>query len=85
MTWIIQVIDCHIGIIYKLRVYTRFRKVHLKRLKEGIIDNNNDIPTTAAPMTSKDKHILITEIIGDIHEEITESITYFRGFIATVT
>ena len=40
---------------------------------------------TIEPLKPKEKRILITKYIGDIHEHLMESQTYFRGFIATGT
>ena len=36
-------------------------------------------------MSPKEKRILITKIIGHVHEEITSSTSYYRAFIATCT
>ena len=85
MTWIVQVIDRHIGIMYKLKVYAGYRKVQLKRLKDAWKDNDKGKTAVAAPMSPKEKRILITKIIGHVHEEITLNTTYFRAFIATGT
>ena len=84
LTFIIQVIDRHIGIIYKLCVYKAVRKdalLHLNAAHAAAIDDT----AVANPLTPKEKHILVTKVIGDCHEQLTESNTYWRGFIATGT
>ena len=82
MKVIIQVIDCHIRIIYKLRFYKSSKQdtlLHLNTARAAAIDET----AVANPLTPKEKRILIIKVIGDFHEQLKESNTYWRGFIAT--
>ena len=49
------------------------------------VKNNGDLTSMAPPLTPKDKRILITKIIADVHEEMTSSKRFYCGFIATGT
>ena len=86
MTMIIQVIDLHdIAIQYKRAVYVALRKVIMEQLNTSCEAANGDMSVTIEPLKPKEKRILIDKSVGDIHEHLIESQTYFRGFIATGT
>ncbi len=88
MTDIVQVIDRHIGIIYKRAVYRAMRAELTKRLHEAIAMNGGKVEgVTIKPLIPREKRIIITKAIGECHEKLTKhtSKTYYRAFIATAT
>ena len=87
LTEAIQVIDRHIGIMYKRAVYFAVRCKYLKRLNEARDVAGNADGITIRALTPREKQIIITKAIGDCHARLTDYLnkTYFRAFIATGT
>ena len=87
LTDIIQVIDRHIGIIYKRAVYRAVRVELMKRLREARDAAGCADGITIKAMTPKEKRVLITWAVGDCHARLTHHLckTYERAFIATAT
>ena len=87
MTEAIQVIDRHIGIMYKRAVYFAIRSEYLKRLNEAREAAGNADGITIRGLTPREKRIIITKAVGDCHARLTHYLnkTYFRAFIATGT
>jgi len=85
MTFILQVIDRHIGNMYKYRVYLKFRSSIMMRIKNAQAANNNDLTTPVPKMSPKEKRILLTKIVADIHDEVTSGRMFYRFFIANRT
>ena len=87
LTDIIQVIDRHIGIIYKRAVYKAVRVELMKRLREARELAGTDNGITIKALTPREKRILITRAVGDCHAKLTHYLckTYERAFIATGT
>ena len=87
LTDIIQVIDRHIGIIYKRAVYRAIRIELIGRLREARVASGGADGVTIKALTPREKRIIITKAIGDCHTRLTHHLckTYERAFIATAT
>ena len=85
MTETMQVIDRHIGILYKRAVYRAMRAEMAKRLREARAAAGGAEGIVVQRMTPKEKRILITKAVADEHEKLTTSTAYARAFIATAT
>ena len=85
MTEVIQVIDRHIGILYKRAVYRAMRREIMRRLREAREAAGTAHGVTIKPMTPRERRILITRAVADEHERLSASGCYLRGFIATAT
>lgn len=85
MTETIQVIDRHIGILYKRAVYRAMRTELHKRLSEARAAAGGAEGVTVRKMTPRDKRIIITKAVADCHRKLTASDSYLRAFIATAT
>ena len=83
MTETIQVIDRHIGILYKRAVYRVLRAEMLKRLREARAAAGGAEGVTPQPLLPSEKRILITKAVADCHEKLTKAKNYHRAFIAT--
>ena|GEM_PF-4185552 len=79
LTWCMQVVDRHLGILYKTDVYRGFRAEMMKRVNAC---RDNEIP---AKFTSREKRIMITHIVAATHKRVQEADGVFRAFIATGT
>jgi hypothetical protein len=80
LTWCMQAIDRHIGIIYKTDVYRAMRAESLKRLNACV--SKSDLP---AKLTAREKRILITDVVAATHKRLAGLNTAYRAFIATGT
>ena len=92
MTDIVQVIDRHIGIIYKRAVYRAMRAEYMRRLREAVKNagrkrKRDEEEVTVKALTPREKRIIITKAIADCHAKLTQATcdTYYRAFIATAT
>jgi hypothetical protein len=82
MTIILQVVDRHIGVRYKEAVYKEYRRRMTKSLMEARKTDQNAI---VEPMTPREKRILITRAIGNLHEKLAKTDLFQRAFVATGT
>ena len=85
MTEIIQVVDRHLGIQYKLAVYVGFRKEMMKRLKAARKRSRGADGVTIQTMTPAEKRIMVTKLVADKHEKMLRSGACLRAFHATAT
>ena len=85
VTDIIQVIDRHIGILYKQAVYLAMRKEMMRRLQAARKEAGRVDGVTVPALIPREKRILITKAIGDCHRRLAASGVYKRAFIATAT
>ena len=87
LTDIIQVIDRHIGIIYKRAVYKAIRVELQKRLRQAREAAGGADGITIKALIPREKRIIITKAVSDCHERLTHHLckTYERAFIATGT
>ena len=83
MTELTQVIDRHIGIWYKEFVYLCIRRELTKRLREAHDANSGVAGVTVPALTPREKRILITHTIGELHNRITKLDAYERANVAT--
>ena len=67
MTEVIQVVDRHLGIQYKLAIYAGFRKEMMKRLKQARKRARKAEGVKIDPMTPAEKRIMVTKIVADKH------------------
>jgi hypothetical protein len=81
----LQVIDRHIGIIYKRAVYRAMRVEYMKLYREARQAAEEAAQVVIRSLTPREKRVIITKAIGDCHAKLTspESKTYWRAFIAT--
>ena len=82
-TMIIQVINHHIGMQCKKAVCISLIKVIMERLDAARAAANVNANVIIEPLTPKEKRMLMTMVICDAHESVTESQTCFRAFVAT--
>ena len=86
MTDMLQVVDRHIGIRYKVAVYMAMRKVMAGRLTEAIANNGGCAEGVTVPsLTPRELRILITQAIGNFHKKMSKSKTFERANIVTGT
>ena len=85
MTDIIQVIDRHIGVIYKKSVYMAVRKELMRRLQWARQEAGRADGVTIPLLAPCEKRIIITKAIPDCHERLINSNAHERAFIATAT
>ena len=57
----------------------------MERLNAVRVSSNANASVTIEPQNPKEKRTLMTKVIGDTHEHLTESQKHFRAFIATGT
>jgi hypothetical protein len=79
MTMILQPIDRHIDIRYKEAVYREYRRNCFQRLEASKYDK------TLEPFSLRDKRIMITRAIGDIHDKLSNTGVFERAFSAAGT
>ena len=85
MTLILQVIDRHVGILYKQAVYMAVRKVMMERLQAARNEAGGADGVTVAPLAPGDKRIIITKAIGACHRRLKASGVFKRACVATGT
>ena len=85
MTDIIQVVDRHIGVIYKKAVYMAVRKELMRQLQWAQQEAGRADGVTIPPLAPCEKCINITKAIPDCHERLINSNAYERAFITTAT
>lgn len=86
MTDMLQVVDRHIGIRYKVAVYMAVRKEMAGRLTAAIATNGGCAEGVTVPsLTPRELRILITHAIGNFHEKMSQSEAFERACVATGT
>ena len=79
LTWCLQAVDCHNGIIYKTDVYRGIREESLKRIRACTGD---ELPKK---FTAREKRIMLTHIVVATHKRLAIENHFFRSFISTGT
>ena len=85
MTEILQVVDRHLGILYKNAIYKGFRNAMMKRLREARKRKRGGEGLTLKVMTPAEKRIMITKIVANTHEKVLRSGGCEIGFHRTAT
>ena len=85
ITEIIQVVDRHIGIQYKLVIYKIFRIEMMKWLQEARKGTRKVDGITLQLMSPPEKRNFIAKVVAECHERLLQSIACKRAFYATST
>jgi hypothetical protein len=83
LTLLLQAIDHHIGIIYKISVTKAVQAFLVEKLEQAKRDGVEFDPASA--MFISEKRILITKVVADTHERLAKANVFKRAFIATGT
>ena len=82
-TYCTQPVDRNVGKRYKTPVYKSIRELIMAKWREA--RDAGDAYAIPKRLTPREKRILITKVIGDIHEQLANNDAFFRAFIATGT
>ena len=85
MTEIIQFVDRHIVIQYKLAIYKRFQIEMIKRLQEACKGARTVDGVTLQLMSPVKKTTLINKVVAECHKRVLQSIACKRAIHATET
>ena len=86
MTSMLQPVDRHVGVRYKVAVHMAIRKEVTKRLTEARIANGGNAEGVAVKrLTPRETRIIITHAVGECHDKLSESDAFERACVATGT